>query len=130
MSNRISSLPGFSLEVRVKTAKQILYGIINKLINKTHHNLVISSQEGSWTKHPGTKHPMQVFDTPDKTSHKDLPPNTKHLMLFLSPLTKHLMPFLPSPDKTSHFMGYFLVKATCTYHHTFLVSLDRFHVTI
>ena len=25
----------------------------------------------------GTKHPMPFFDTPDKTSHKDLPPRTK-----------------------------------------------------
>ena len=55
---------------------------------------------GSRTKHPGTKHPMPFFDTPDKTSHKDLPPRTKHPMLFLSPRTKHPMLFL-SP-RTKH----------------------------
>ena len=42
---------------------------------------------GSRTKHPGTKHPMPFFYTPDKTSHKDLPPRTKHPTLFLSPRT-------------------------------------------
>ena len=33
---------------------------------------------GSRTKHPVTKLPLPFFDTPDKTSHKDLPPRTKH----------------------------------------------------
>ena len=47
------------------------------------------------TKHPGTKHPMPFFDTPDKTSRIDLPPRTKHPMQFLSLRTKHPMPFLP-----------------------------------
>ena len=37
------------------------------------------------TKHPGTKHPMPFFSTPDKTSRIDLPPRTKHPMQFLSP---------------------------------------------
>ena len=56
------------------------------------------------TKHPGTKHPMPFFDTPDKTSHIDLPPRTKHLMQFLSPRTKHPMPFLP--PRTKHPMPF------------------------
>ena len=63
------------------------------------------------TKHPGTKHPMPFFDTPDKTSRIDLPPRTKHPMQFLSPRTKHPMPFLPPwtkhpmlflPPRTKH----------------------------
>ena len=37
------------------------------------------------TKHPGTKHPMPFFATPDKTSRIDLPPRTKHPMLFCHP---------------------------------------------
>ena len=49
---------------------------------------------GSRPKHSGTKHPMPFFDTKDKISHKDLPPCTKHPMLYLSPRTKHLMLFL------------------------------------
>ena len=63
------------------------------------------------TKHPGTKHPMPFFATPDKTSRINLPPRTKHPMQFLSPRTKHPMPFLPPwtkrpmlllPPRTKH----------------------------
>ena len=56
------------------------------------------------TKHPGTKHPMPFFDTPDKTSRIDLPPRTKHPMQILSPRTKHPMPFLP--PRTKHPMPF------------------------
>ena len=56
------------------------------------------------TKHPGTKHPMPFFVTPDKTSRIDLPPRTKHPMQFLSPRTKHPMPFLP--PRTKHPMPF------------------------
>ena len=47
------------------------------------------------TKHPRANYPISFFDTLDKTSHKDLPAQTKHPMPFQPPLTKHPMPFLP-----------------------------------
>ena len=40
---------------------------------------------GSRTKHPGTKHPMPFFATPDKTSHEDLPPQTNIPCCFCHP---------------------------------------------
>ena len=52
-----------------------------------HYLQMSTDRDGSRTKHPGTKHPMPFFYTPDKTSHKDLPPRTKHPTLFLSPWT-------------------------------------------
>ena len=115
-----------------------------------HENHLLA--DGSRTKQPGTKHPMTFLDTPDKTSHKDLPARTKHPMLILSPRTKHPMPFLPPrtkhpmqflpprtkhpmqflPPRTKHpiFLGYFLVQTAWTNHPTFWVGLDRVHVTI
>ena len=59
------------------------------------------------TKHPGTKHPMPFFATPDKTSHIDLPPRTKHPMQFLSPRgDKNSMGCYVRGDKNS--MGCFV----------------------
>ena len=56
------------------------------------------------TKHPGTKHPVPFFYTPDKTSRIDLPPRTKRPMQFLLPRTKHPMQFLP--PRTKHPMPF------------------------
>ena len=54
---------------------------------------------GSRTKHPGTKHPMPFFATPDKTSHSVFVIPDIHPMLFLSTRTKHPMSFLPPRTK-------------------------------
>ena len=54
---------------------------------RNYLSIKVTVSNGSRTKHPGTKHPMPLFATPDKTSHKDLSPRTKHPMLFLSPRT-------------------------------------------
>ena len=76
------------------------------------------------TKHPGTKHPMPFFATPDKTSRINLPPRTKHPMQFLSPRTKHPMPFLP--PRTKHPM---LLLPPRTKHPTLCLKPMKVHKT-
>ena len=76
------------------------------------------------TKHPGTKHPMPFFATPDKTSRFNLPPRTKHPMQFLSPRTKHPMPFLP--PRTKHPM---LLLPPRTKHPTLCLKPMKVHKT-
>ena len=76
------------------------------------------------TKHPGTKHPMPFFATPDKTSRINLPPLTKHPMQFLSPRTKHPMPF--SPPRTKHPM---LLLPPRTKHPTLCLKPMKVHKT-
>ena len=76
------------------------------------------------TKHPETKHPMPFFDTPDKTSHTDLPPRTKHPMQLLSPRTKHPMPFLP--PRTKHPMPFLPPR---TKHPTLCLKPMKVHKT-
>ena len=76
------------------------------------------------TKHPGTKHPMPFFATPDKTSRINLPPQTKHPMQFLSPRTKHPMPFLP--PRTKHPM---LLLPPRTKHPTLCLKPMKVHKT-
>ena len=76
------------------------------------------------TKHPGTKHPMSFFATPDKTSRNNLPPRTKHPMQFLSPRTKHPMPFLP--PRTKHPM---LLLPPRTKHPTLCLKPMKVHKT-
>ena len=53
----------------------------------------ISQYIRSRSKHPWTKHPMNFFENPEKTSHKDLPSRTQYPMQFLPPQTKRPMPF-------------------------------------
>ena len=76
------------------------------------------------TKHPGTKHPMPFFATPDKTSRINLPPRTKHPMQFLSPRTKHPVPFLP--PRTKHPM---LLLPHRTKHPTLCLKPMKVHKT-
>ena len=76
------------------------------------------------TKHPGTKHPMPFFSTPDKTSRINLPPRTKHPMQFLSPWTKHPMPLLPS--RTKHPMPFLPPR---TKHPTLCLKPMKVHKT-
>ena len=84
----------------------------------------IMSQSECRTKHPWTKHPMPFFATPDKTSHINLPPRTKHPMQFLSPRTKHPMPFLP--PRTKHPM---LLLPPRTKHPTLCLKPMKVHKT-
>ena len=54
------------------------------------------------TKHPGTKHPMPFFDTPDKTSHAVFvtPDKTSHAIFAAPDKTSHVIS--ATPEKTSH----------------------------
>ena len=89
-----------------KSTKGVPECKIGKLVNTFLQSRLFSSLFNPFsrhfecrTKHPGTKHPMPFFATPDKTSRINLPPRTKHPMQFLSPRTKHPMPFLPPRTK-------------------------------
>ena len=112
----------FEKMIFFKTVEALV--IILTLYVLPNETMAINKFQECRTKHPGTKHPMPFFATPDKTSRINLPPRTKHPMQFLSPRTKHPMPFLP--PRTKHTM---LLLPPRTKHPTLCLKPMKVHKT-